>query len=33
MSAYSKDMLVSLEEKSKELDLIEEPVYEMGGIK
>lgn len=33
MSAYSKDMLVSLEEKLKELDLIEEPVYEMGGIK
>lgn len=31
MNAYSKDILVSLEEKLKELD--EEPVYEMGGIK
>lgn len=33
MSAYSKDMFVSLKEKLRELDLIEEPVYEIGGIK
>lgn len=33
MSAYSKDILIGLEEKLKELELDEEPVYEIGGIK